>query len=234
MIALTTDDLNTIFRNEVHDVLTPGASPTDVDKLWKETEIYCYMSEAVDAVANKTDELYKIILLPVISGSNLVPLSHTVLNIRNARTLSNDFTLVQKNLDSPHDYWSPYYTDYGSRIFNEMFQTTGFPREYVRDYQRSALWLMPQPVANDTLELQASVTLSVPLQAGMLLPIKNTQAQRCVLHYMKYLAYMKQNAETLDLQRSLQFKQLYDAEVKDRDVTLAKQRRAPGVVQFNW
>jgi alcohol dehydrogenase (cytochrome c) len=101
VIAITTDEIKTIFRNEVHDVLTPSASPIDVDKLWKEDEIYCYMSEAVDAVANKTDELYKIFPLPVTAGSNVVSLSHSILNIRNARTLSNNYTLQPRNLDAP-------------------------------------------------------------------------------------------------------------------------------------
>lgn len=230
----TTDELNTTFRREVGDQVNPNASPdvaVDSDCLWKDDEIYGYATEAADALAKETEELFKIVQLAVVIGEQVVKLPRYVLKIRSARLVVRNRALVPQNTNAELYYVR---SDYGLPTSLSMFSSTGSPTAYIRDYKRGALLLVPKPTEDDILELQCSVTLTTPLLAGMMLPFLDVEDQRLLLHYTKYLAYAKQDADTMDLKRSLGFKQQFDDGALARGLSLRKYRRGPGVVRMEW
>lgn len=123
--------------------------------------------------------------------------------------------------------------DYGMQFVGGG-RARGTPQTLARDRERKAVVLAPTPVQNDTLELQCSVTLTTPLLCGMPLPFLERPDIRLMLTYMKYLAYAKQDADTLDLTRSNTFKAQFDMGAEDRAVELRRQRRQPSPIRMEW
>lgn len=232
MIPKTTDDLNLRFRSDVTDPLE-GVSTADPDSenLWTNWEVYEYMTDAADAVARGTKGLYKIINLAVIAGINKVSLPLYVLDIRTARLLTAGRQLFPLNQNQAMRGIS---WDYGLQLQNGTLSAKGTPRNFVRDRERKALFLTPQPTVADTLELQCSVTISVPLMCGMPLPFTELPDVTLMLNYMKFLAYAKQDADVIDLKRSGSFKALFDDAIIDRELDIRQQRRVPSPIAMEW
>lgn len=225
---LTTDDLSQRFRSDVGDPLEGvDANTPDSENLWKNWEICEYMSEAADAVARGTLGLYKTVVLPIVATQNIVSLPLYVLQIR-----SGWLTTAGYDVNPVNQFESSRYVrdDYGLHVVGHYRSATGRPKLFIRDMVRKAIVLIPIPTESDTLELQCSVTLSTPLLPGMPLPFMEKPDQRLMLLYMKYLAYGKQDADTLDLARAMTFKQEFDRDVENREVELRKQRRVPAPI----
>lgn len=233
MLAVTSDDLNGLFRQEVADVIVLTTAPVDDDRLWKDAEVYSYMTEAADATARATLGLYKIVQLPIKTGIQSCTLPRYVLEIRNARTIANGRTLCQHNINT---YATLGDDDYGQQIVgaDSVFTVQGTPTQYMRDYDAKAIRLIPIPTADDTLELQCSVTLPAPLQAGISLPFSETPDQRLMLLKMKALAYAKHDVDTFDTARAEAFEAEFKAKAEIRKTELLNYRRKPGVVRMEW
>lgn len=227
----TTDELACTFRDEVADPLEGTADTPDSENLWKNREVYQYMTEAADAVASDTLGLFKVLELPVVAGEPLVSLPRSVLDIRHARLVSCNREVKEENTNAPTYSVD---SDYGLRSTPSMFGHTGRPRVFVRDAERKALRLVPTPVENDTLELRCATKPGHDMLPGMPLPFLERRDQRLMLHYMKYLAYSKQDADALDLSRSQSFYAQYQAEALARNGEVARVRRAPGQIHMEW
>lgn len=229
MLATTATEFLSVFRDEVDDASIYTAGNDDVC-LWKDREIYRYMTAAVDALAKDTDGLFKLVRLPYTASSSVVLLPKYVLHIRHARDITNERDLTPCNTDG---VMSTDTSDYGRfDTQNSMFQGTGHVTHYVRDYEKKHLRLVPIPATAGELELQCTVTLQLPMADGLPMPFEDTQDQLLLLEYMKYLAYRKQDAETEDLVRSDKAKAAYDAGAKARKAELRNYRRTPGVVRM--
>lgn len=232
ILPKTTDDLLKRFRSDVADPLE-GVDDQDPDSenLWKTWELLEYMTEAADAVARKTNSIYKTFDLAVTANSNEIALPATILDIRLARLLTQNVVLddLAQNRMRDGGCW-----DYGTFLQNGTFTAKGRPRNYVRDRERRVLVLVPIPTLDDTLELQCTVTISTDLLCGMPLPFRELPDVTLMLHYMKYLAYAKQDADTLDMSRSNEFLQLFTSGSVDREVDLRQQRRTPSTVRMEW
>lgn len=232
MLAAFTDQLATRFRSDVDDAITDQGG-SDYGCLWKDDDVYSYMTEACAFVASRTSSLYRTIPLPVVAGERVLHLPHYVREIRSARLVMRNTPVLQANANTqafgPKD-------DYGLRISGtaEMFAGEGRPTNFVRDYDTRQLRLVPQPVEDDTLEVQCTVTIALPLEAGMPLPLTDIEDQVLVLHYMKMRAYRKHDAETEDLTRASTYERLFETGVKDRASQLLNNRRSPGQVRMNW
>ena len=214
----TTDDMLDTFRREVADPLEGvDASAPDSENLWKNAEILGYMTEAADAVARDTKSLYRTLVIPIDAGEATAPIPRAVLDIKLA-TLSDGREVAPSN---QHEQ-APRFTGRGR------------PQTFTRERERGVLTLAPAPLVADTLTLECSVTLSTPLLCGMPLPFREWPDQRLMLHFMKYLAYAKHDADTLDLTRSEAFLQLYQAGVRDREVEVRRERRLPSPVAMEW
>lgn len=232
MLALTSDGLNAIFRQEVDDVML-GSPPSDGDRLWKESEVYAYMTEACDAVARRTLGLFKILQIPIVANQQTYKLPQYVLDIRFARTLVQGREITRHNID---DYAGDKTWDYGQPLVGStgIFTATGVPVQYMRDYDNRAIRLIPIPAANDTLELQCVVTPTLSMAPGMPLPFTDVSDQRLLLLKMKQLAYAKHDADTFDPKRSRSFGQEFEDRATERQVERRRLRRSPGVVRMEW
>ena len=221
-----------VFRDEVDDVIT-DRDGGDFGCLWSNREAYGYMTEACDAVASRTDTKMRTLRIPFVADQATVRLPAYVLDVRSMRHVERDSPVELKNANEP-DYGVA--DDYGlSRLGGtQLFGGSGLPHTAVRDYDNKALRLVPTPNVAGTLEVQCTTTISTPLESGMPLPLTDIKDQRLVLHYMKALAYRKQDAETEDLTRAREFHALYENGVEDRKVRLRNNRRAPGVVRMTW
>lgn len=232
MLAATTTELLGVFRDEVDDVVT-DIDGSDFGCLWKDREIYGYMTEACDAVARDTNTQYRLISVNYTAGDGVVALPSYVHEIRSIRDADRSVVLEQVNANAPALAQGD---DYGQSLgTNVMFGvSSGQPRAYVRDYDARAIRLIPTPSADGTLEIQCSVTIAARLQKDMPVPFAAIPDQRLVLHYMKSLAYRKQDAETEDLVRANGFEALYREGAAARAAELRNVRRAPPVVRMEW
>lgn len=225
MLAATADQLLDIFREEVSDQVEPF--------LWSSQLLYVYMTEAVDAVANDGQVMEKTLRLGYSKDDPVVRLPASVLEIRSVHDVATKRALYAANTN---EAIGATISDYGRSISgpSAMFAGSGFPSLYVRDYEAKALRLVPIPNLDGTLEMQCSVTLSVPMCEGASMPLSNTRDQRLVLHYMKWRAYSKHDAETEDLVRAKENERQYLRGVEMRNAQNRNYRRTPGVVRMEW
>jgi hypothetical protein len=230
VLAFTADELNALFRREVDDIIA-DSTLGDEDRLWKEVDVYGYITEAVDKVARKTGGLTKVLTLAFSDGEPLVYLPRAMLDIREARVVGQDSMLTEINA---HESARGMVTDAGFVSQGMFGDNVGTPRYYTRDYERKALRLTPIPNVDGTIELQCAATVSVPFISGMPLPLLDPPDTRLILHYMKFLAYRKHDVATLDTKKSDDFKALFDEEIVDRECEVRRIRRAPGVVRMDW
>jgi hypothetical protein len=233
----TTDQLNTRFRNEVVDLLEGDGTVTDSENLWKEVEIYGYMTEAADSLAKDTEGLYRTLPpIPLVASQQAYTVPRYVVKIRSAYLNTARVFLDQSDMDG-HIFQQ--WDDYGREIvgYGSLFTASGGPpREYVMDYEQNKILLLPIPGAQppETLTLQCVVTVAIPFMANMPLPFLDEVEQRIMLHFMKSLAYAKQDADTLDLKKSDEFRSKYDMYALERMSQLRRRRRSPGTVQSSW
>ena len=228
-LAKTAYDLLVIFRGEVSDIVN-DVTVQEYARLWKDAEIYGYMTEACDALARDTELLYEVSSIGYLAGDLTVPLPPHILKIRSVRMVTANKTLRPNNANGPRTV----YRDYGIVSPSSMFGVSGTPLEYVRDYDIGALRLVPTPIVADTLELQSSVTIPDALGTGDDVPFTEAIDQRLVLEYMKSRAYRKQDAETQDFKRADDAKAAYDLGSLKRAEQIRKYRRAAGVVQYQF
>lgn len=232
MLATTTDELAARFRSDVDDLVT-DVNGSDFGCLWKNADVYAYMTAACDRLAKDTEALYKTLLLPVRTGEAVVRCPTYVTDIRSARLVQRNQSVCAANTNSG-DYG--FTRDYGIAHHGApaMFDSSGIPEVFIRDYEKKALRLVPIPSEDDTLEVQCATTLSLPQEACMPLPFMDTGEQILLLEYMKYLAYRKHDAETENLVRSESHKATYDRDVLDRKYELQRYRRRPPVMRMGY
>lgn len=233
MLALTADQLKTIFRREVDDLPGAGysgADGSDGDCLWKDDEIYAYMTEAADAVASGALPTYAMYTIAYDAGDEAVDVPAGLMYIRYASLLSNKKQLRQANVnqvDALRD------RDYGI-VLSELLTAEGEPCWLIRDYDVDAIRLAPIPTAADSIVIQGYSTITTPLGDGESMPFQTIKEQRLMLTYMKYLAYDKHDAETYDRTRSDRYKAMFDSAVLLRDAEHRRQRRRPGYTAVDY
>lgn len=232
MLAFTTDEFAAVFRNEVDDPLEGvDASSPDSECLWKNAEIYRYMTSAADAVARAVEGIYKIVEITLVANQQAYTLPRNVLHIREARLVTADRRLRPSNADVATRMRGD---DYGELLNNQFWSATGVPSCYVRDYRKNALLLSPIPTTADTLELQCTATVATPLAAAMPMPFMEVPDQELMLLYMCHLAYRKQDADVLDLKQSREYKTMFEEAATMRKELLESYRRTPGLVETWW
>lgn len=214
MLAFTTDELEKRFRSDVNDVKT-AADNSDFGCLWTDADVYAYMTVACDALAKDTQGVYRTLRLPVTAGTATVRLPPNVQHIRDAKLVASNTRLAQIDL---MDTW--------------LGPASGTPRSFCRDLLARQLLLLPTPAADDQLELQVSVSISMPMEAGMPLMFTDTEDQQLLLTKMKALAYMKHDAETEDLTRARAYEARYAQGALDRMSALGNLHRTPTVMRM--
>lgn len=224
MFASTSDELLRYFRAEVDDAVAPY--------LWEDWEAYGYMTEGFDALLKEANVRTTVLQLAFTKDVPTVNLSRSLLHIDTLRIVGGS----QLTAASATVRAATRANDYGQNApsLDPMFTGTGTPQLYVRDYERSALRLVPIPNVSGVLELQGTITLSMPMADGALLPSTDAEDLRLVLHYMKFLAYSKHDAETEDLTRADYHEGHFNEGALQRETRLRNYRRPPGVVRMEF
>lgn len=224
MFASTADELLRHFRADVGDAVAPY--------LWEDWEAYGYMTEGFDALLKTANVQTTVLRLSFANGVPTVALPKSLLHIRAMRVVGHGplraASATERAAVRSNDYGAPWPGE------DSMFTGTGMPQFYVRDYERRALRLVPIPNLDGTIELQGTTTVSLPMDDGAALPSTDAEDLRLVLHYMKYLAYTKHDAETEDLVRSSHHEARFRAGAEERESRLRNYRRPPGVVRMEW
>ena len=214
MLAFTADELEKRFRSDVNDVKT-AADNSDFGCLWTDADVYAYMTVASDALAKDTQGAYRVLRLPVVAGVATLRLPPNVQHIRDAHLVGSNTRLTQIDFN---DTW--------------LGPSSGMPRSFCRDVIARQLLLLPTPAADDQLEIHVTVSISMPMEAGMPLMFTDAEDQHLVLTKMKALAYMKHDAETEDLTRARMYAGLYAQGALDRMSALGNLRRTPTVMRM--
>lgn len=204
MFAATVDDLISVFRSEVSDAVAPY--------LWTDEDLIRYVNGAVNALAVKTNGLIETLSLPVAASATFVKLPARVLHIYSAKLSTSGRTL---------------------RLVNENDASTD-STTIVRDTYPSRVTFTTPPLTADTLVLRCSVTLEYPLELGDDLPFTALDDQELLLHYMKWKAYGKHDAETFDAVREMKHQRYFEDGVREREQELRNHRRAPGLIKMEW
>ena len=230
MIYLTSTDLAKRFRSDVNDLKT-DVNGGDFGCLWKDEEIYDYMTDAADAVATIVGTLYKTIQLPYAAGDATVRLPRYVLEIRTARLVNRNQPIEHRNINA----LGTLRDDYGLSITGtSLFGAQGRPESFVRDFDRQALRFVPTPNEADVLEIQCTTTPTLAMEADVPLPFVDRKDQLLMLLKMKALAYRKHDAETEDLTRAKENDAQFAFHSEERESQLRRNRRAPGEIKMNW
>lgn len=232
MLATTTDQLASRFRSDVDDKIT-DVGGSDYNCLWSNEDVYGYMTAACDRVAKDTGAMQKVMHLPVVAGEATTRCPDYVTEIRSARLVGLNKPIRQVNTNAPGHSVT---RDYGLAFndFRDLFDSSGVPDVFIRDYDAKALRFAPNPNIDDTLEIQCETLPTMAQQAGMPLPFTDTSEQLLVLYFMKAQAYRKQDAETEDLVRAREYDALYAHWVSERKYELQRYRRSPPVMRMNW
>ena len=119
------------------------------------------MTAAADALARDVEGIYKILQLPVVTNTQLVPLPRHILHVREARLITAQIRLRPMNIG---DVGSLPSDDYGMRVENQFWTSKGVPRFFVRDYDRRGVLLAPIPTSDDTIEMQCTTSIGAPLE----------------------------------------------------------------------
>lgn len=190
-----------LFRADVRDEAEPY--------LWSDAEIFSYMDDAQKMFCRLqggiADASSVITRIDVVAGDVLVPISPLILKLREARRSADGYDLEILNFEDMQSHRPV--DDYGYRSGYRIDNTVGTVKAIVVGMETNKIRLVQIPQEDQSIDL---IVYRMPL-----VPIITTGKQqleidehhhRHLLHWMKYLAHQKQDAETYDRGRAEQFR----------------------------
>lgn len=223
------------FRGEVDDPRVPGGQVQnpDADSLWKDSEIIGYLREAQVELARRTLMFNEAEKVPFQADDDTLKYPDGYLDLRQAYVIdgANHHPLVLRNVDEMHQALTD---DYSLRTTTNWISEEGWPPRFlVGDFYHGAFKLVPIPDKGGQIQL---LYYSYPVLSGVGLTTQIAYDQvhhiRALLHWMKHLAYQKQDAETLDLRRSESFAAQFEQAAVRIEGESKRGRRRPGTVQY--
>lgn len=227
-MSFTAKEIMLRFRREVDDRLSdPDDLTDDSDRLWENAEIYQYMHEAQYATARKTRGLLRIFSVPTIVGQPYVSVVGAI-QVLSAVLTTSWQVLTERNSGEVMGTSS----DYGS-VSSYNPGSTGTPAYFSLDALAERLRLTPIPVVAEPLEITMIALPRNEITDGAD-PCAFTDPKdlRILLHYMKYLAYDKQDTDVFDKSTSEDFKAKFEADGAQRELELERLRRRPATVRY--
>lgn len=228
MYAQSGQDLLLTLRREIDDLAASGDPREDADRLWKTDELYGYLDEGQQEWARRTRALLTTVELPVVASANTLTLPAWVVDVLEGSLLVARTPVTQLNRNEaaqPKDDYGTAYTLYDD-------YSEGQPKFMVLDAITKQLVLIPIPVASDTLRLRVVSLPKLSFKHGANAPSVDSRDIRLILNWAKYLAYDKQDMETLDKSQSDGFRAKFEADVKVREQEINRLRRRPGAVRY--
>ena len=191
------------FRIEVNDLAAPY--------LWSDAEIYLYIDQAQKMFTRLqggfADATSAITRLNVTAGDVFIPISPLILKLREARRTADSRELQILNFE---DLQGRYGTeDYG---YNSIYRIDNRPGELeaiVVGMEANKIRLMRIPTTDQTIDL---IVYRMPLTSitGATQPLEiDEQHHLYLLHWVKHLAYLKQDAEAYDRSKATEYEQKF-------------------------
>lgn len=203
---MTPTQLKDLFRSDVRDEASPP--------LWTDTEIFVYMDDAQKMFCRKgggiADSTSAICTMQVAAGDTYIDYDPRILKLRDLRRASDGRNVNILNFeDLGHPGWAQ--DDYGQ---SASFGTGGVKFStnptaitgVVVGMDANKLRLVAPAVADDTLQ---AIVYRMPLEditASSIAFEIDVQHHRHLMNWMKHLAHEKQDAETYDRGRSMEFR----------------------------
>lgn len=229
MYAQSGLDLLLTLRREIDDLAASEDATEDTDRLWKNGELYGYLDEGQQEWARRTRALLTEVSLPVVAGENRVALPPWVHDVLEGMLITARRPVTQINRNEaamPSDDYG-----YGQTLHDDY--SVGTPKYFQLDAVSKQLQLMPIPTENDTLLLRVVSLPKISFKNGANAPSVDSRDIRLILHWAKYLAYDKQDMETLDKTQSNMFRDKFENDVLVREQEINRLRRRPGVVRYS-
>jgi hypothetical protein len=203
---MTSSDLLTLFRSEMSDTAAPY--------LWSDEDVFGYMDDAQTMYCRKTDGILDastdaVTKIAVVPGSDRIALHAKIKRIRalTREDTGRDLDVINRD-DMVQRRW---YFD--GTVGEVKALVIGQEAHKARVY----------PTSNETVNLRLEV-LRLPLLAittdGDQAFEIDAEHHRHLLLWMKHLAYMKQDAETFDRTKAMEFEGkalAYFAQVKEEE-----------------
>lgn len=229
----TVDQLIHDFRSDVYDHADVDDAGMERDVLWSTQDVLRYINAATAKYATDTLGHRRRFEFDVAVGDPLIrfPLSEILDELQitfSVPGLGRRRLLRQFDLDTGirrDDYGSAYYAA-------PDLEATGTPSHWTRDYDDQFIRLWPSPAIAGVFQASA-IAIPMEVRCGMPLPFQNRVDREMLLLWMKHLAYAKQDADTLDLARSNEFRAQYEVAVRDRASLFDRLRRDNAIMRPN-
>lgn len=231
---MTPEEAVTRLRLDLADPRLPdeGSTP-DEDSLWSDVELYSYLDDAQNMFARRTR------CFPdstSFSSSFVVDDKFVSLDVRIVDLRVGYMTTAQKELKPiRRSEIGRVYTcdDYGMTTLENWREKQGTPYYAVTDMEPYKVRLVPIPQADDTIEWEVWRLPLTAVEDDLSLFEIDTQWHTTLLLYAKYLAYIKQDAEVVDMARAQENLNLWDAALTDEIIPYYdKLFRGPGTIMY--
>lgn len=190
------------FRLDVRD------APGDGDQLWTDAEIYSYMDDAqkmfcrlTGGIADSSSAVTQII---ATAGEEFGDISDRILKIRYAKRAS-DYREVQLLNFEDIQFGARQIEDYGTWTTPRLDATEGLISALITGMEARKVRFYLIPEADETINL---TVYRLPLEdiEGATSDLEIDSLHHTgLLHWMKHMAYSKQDAETFDKTKAEQF-----------------------------
>jgi len=203
------ESLYNLFRLEVRDLATPY--------LWSEAEIYAYMDDAQSMFCRLyggiADSTSAATTVTATAGAEFAAISPKILKLRHARLAADGQELKLLNFEDLQLGSSGGRDDYGQQAAFKFDNTEGPIRAIVLGMEPNSVRLVNIPQTTQTIRL---IVYRMPLLtlAANATPMEleiDEQHHRHLLNWMKALAYEKQDSETYDRGKSVEFGEKFRA-----------------------
>ena len=194
-----------LFRQEVVDEAVPY--------LWSDDEVWDYMDDAQKTFCRKawgiSDARSALTTLDIAEGDDWAEISNRILKIRHARRTSDGRDLTVISFEQIQT-GAAGLDDYGQRHRITVDETTTGPVSHlITGMDQGAVRLYPIASEDDTIRLvidrlSSTITGDAVDIDGYQLEIPE-QHHRALLHWMKHRAYSKQDADTFDKGKAVEF-----------------------------
>lgn len=212
MFATPVSLINT-FRSVMHDTVAPY--------MHSDAELYFYMTEGEAEVARRTlciqDMSSAAVSYAVLAGAPIVPMHQSILRIRYAWWIENggQYKLDIKSVDAVAD-----------EDCVRMLTQAGRPNTFMTGAETNSARLYPIPQNDGSLTLAVYRVPLVPLAADGTFEIPY-QYRSALLEWMRYRAYMKEDAETYDPQKGQQAQDTFGYLIDGYETAESKRRGGP-------
>lgn len=197
--------LLSLFREEVRDQATPY--------LWSDARIYTYINEAQNAFCRRVggirDSTSAATILSIVEDDQYIATNARILKFRRAIRASDNYRIAilnQWDLDAGLSN-----DDYGLQRTLSLETTKGRTQAIVTGLEINKIKLIPIAEGAETINLTVNrLPLTDITAAGQALEI-DPRHHYSLLHWMKHLAFMQEDAETFDKGRSRESEAMFEA-----------------------